>query len=99
MSRETSGTIQAVRCERIFAGKEYSLYQLEGIYEQQRVVPTADNNLSICVENGEVVGLANGDPINQAAYSLESIRLFQGKALAIVRSGEKDSQIRAILQD
>lgn len=99
VSRETSGTIQAVRCERIFAGKEYSLYQLEGIDEQQRVVPTADNNLSICVENGEVVGLANGDPINQAAYSLESIRLFQGKALAIVRSGEKDSQIRAILQD
>ncbi|MBO0451779.1 sugar-binding domain-containing protein [Candidatus Enterococcus murrayae] len=98
-SHESSTAIQSVRSEKVFEGAEYTLYKLEGIDEQQRLVPTADELLSIRVENGEIVGLANGNPINQDAHSLETIRLFQGKALAIVRTAAKHAQVTAVIQN
>lgn len=96
---ETSSMIQSVRSESIFEGEEYHLYKLEAIDSQQRFVPTADARLSVYVENGEVIGLANGDPINQDAHSLETLRLFQGKALVIVRTEDKDVQIKATIHN
>lgn len=95
---QTSSTIHAIRSKRIFEGKEYSLFALEAVDDHQRFVPTANNQVTISVENGEIVGLANGNPTNQAAYSLDRVRLFQGKALAIVRTSEASVQIKGIIQ-
>ena len=95
---QTSSTIHAIRSKRIFEGKEYSLFALEAVDDHQRFVPTANNQVTISVENGEIVGLANGNPTNQAAYSLDHVRLFQGKALAIVRTSEASVQIKGIIQ-
>lgn len=95
---ETSSTIDAIKSEKIFEGNDYSLFALEAIDDQQRFVPTSDHQLSIYVENGEVIGLANGNPIDQDAYSVENISLFQGKALAIIRGKEANIQIKTIIQ-
>lgn len=95
---ETSSTIHSVKSEKIYEGKEYCLYKLEGVDDQQRPVPTADNKLSLCVQNGEIIGVANGDPINHDSYSLECVRLFQGKALVIVRT-DKEVQLEADIQE
>lgn len=95
---ETSSTIHSVKSEKIYEGKEYCLYKLEGVDDQQRLVPSADNKLSLCVQNGEIIGVANGDPINHDPYSLEYVRLFQGKALVIVRI-DKEVQLEADIQE
>lgn len=78
--------------------KEYSLFALEAVDDHQRFVPTANNQVTISVENGEIVGLANGNPTNQDVYSLACVRLFQGKALAIVRTSEASVQIKVIIK-
>ncbi|MFC0276554.1 sugar-binding domain-containing protein [Enterococcus devriesei] len=84
--KETSSIIKSVVSEKIFDGEEYSLYRLKGIDAQQRLVHTADNRVTVAVENGMVIGLANGDPANYEEYSLKQVRLFQGQALLIIRS-------------
>jgi beta-galactosidase len=98
-SYETSlSDVARIDCERIFAGNEYSLYKLEAVDRDQCFIPTANSNISINVKNGEIVGLANGNPIDHSDYSLENISLFQGKALAIVRGTKENIQIEGILQ-
>lgn len=95
--RKTSSTIQTIKNEKIFEGKDYSLYQLKAIDEQQHFVPTANNQIKLRVENGEIIGLANGDPADHDAYSLENVRLFQGLALVIVQTtGKSQVQVSII---
>ena len=96
-SHETSSVIQMVKSERIFAGREYVLYKLMALDKQQRFVPTACEQVAVSVENGEIVGLANGNPANHDAYSLKNVRLFQGQALVIVRA-EKEAGLKAVIQ-
>lgn len=96
-SHETSSVIQTVKSERIFAGREYDLYKLVALDNQQRFVPTACEQLAVSVESGEIVGLANGDPANHDAYSLTNVRLFQGQALVIVQA-EKEAGLKAVIQ-
>jgi beta-galactosidase len=55
-------------------------------------VPTADNLIGFRVAGGgaaRIEGVDNGDQISHAPFKAESVRLFNGKALVIVRAAER----------
>ena len=53
-------------------------------------VPTADNLIRLRIAGAaRIEGVDNGDQISHAPFKAESVRLFNGKALVIVRAAER----------
>jgi beta-galactosidase len=53
-------------------------------------VPTAEDLIRLRVSgNARIVGVDNGDQISHSSFQADQIRLFNGKALVIVRAGER----------
>ncbi|HVH69228.1 MAG TPA: beta-galactosidase GalB [Gemmatimonadales bacterium] len=53
-------------------------------------VPTADHLIRLRVGgDARIVGVDNGDQINHESFKADHVRLFNGKALVIVRAGER----------
>ena len=51
-------------------------------------VPTADQLVRLRLEgDARIAGVDNGDQISHAPFKADSVRLFEGKALVIVRAG------------
>jgi beta-galactosidase len=57
------------------------------------VVPSATNNLTFTVHNGRLAGLDNGRQESAENYKSNSRSAWAGKALAIVRSGDRAGPI------
>jgi beta-galactosidase len=90
---ETAGDPDAVRLtpdKRVFAadGKALSFVTVEVVDDRGVVVSGADNPISFEVTGGRLVGLDNGQEESAENYKASSRRAFNGKALAIVQSGE-----------
>jgi beta-galactosidase len=53
-------------------------------------VPTADHWVRFRVTGGaRIAGVDNGDQVSHASFQADSVNLFNGKALVIVRAGER----------
>lgn len=91
--RITSNTITTIKQETIFAGHEVDLICLTAIDNEGHEVPTANNLIHLTVNNGNIIGLGNGNPADTSDFSLENITLFSGKALAIVKKREGNPQL------
>jgi len=53
-------------------------------------VPTADQLIHFGLEgDARIAGVDNGDQISHAPFTADAVRLFNGKALVIIRAGEK----------
>lgn len=50
-------------------------------------VPDAGNELVCLTEGGELLGIFSGDPKNEDQYTSNRCHAFQGRALAVVRTG------------
>lgn len=61
----TSGEAKEVRCAPALPGKDaddVSIYQLEAYDEAGLFCPLAGEDVSLHIENGEIIGVGNGDP-------------------------------------
>ncbi len=53
-------------------------------------VPTADHLVRFRVSgDARIVGVDNGDQISHAPFKADRVKLFNGKAVVILRAGEK----------
>ncbi len=53
-------------------------------------LPTADQLIHFRLEgDARIAGVDNGDQISHAPFTADAVRLFNGKALVIIRAGEK----------
>jgi len=97
---ETTGKVNTLRLspDRAYItadGQDLSYVLIEALDDAGRLVPNADNELKIRVEGvGELVGVGNGNPQSFHDFQGNTIPLFHGKAMAIIRAGDTSGEIR-----
>ena len=86
-SEPTAVTLTADRTQIEADGYDLSYITIDAVDAEGNFAPTAMNQLRFSVEGeGELVGVDNGNAAGTECLKGSSIKLFNGKALAIVRS-------------
>lgn len=92
MKRETTGpgTRIVLHADREWIaanGEDVVMLDAQLVDAQNRVVPTADAELSFAVsENGAIIGVGNGDPSSHEPDKSTTRRLFNGRCAAIIQA-------------
>ena len=92
---ETVGKAVALRVEPLVAdwkgdGKDLQFVRVTAVDNRGRKVWNATDELTFSVEgNARLVGVTGGDITSEEIYTDDSVRLFHGTALAILRSGNE----------
>lgn len=84
---KTSSSMVRTELSVIYSGNELELYEVKALDKEDNFVPTANKMIFVKALNDHILGLGNGNPADTSEYSLEKIRLFNGKALVIARKG------------
>jgi beta-galactosidase len=75
-------------------GMDLSYITIEAYDKDGNLCPLADNNINITIKGpGKIAGVGNGNPQSMEPFQTESIELFYGKALVIIRSGFKKGML------
>lgn len=82
--KATSQSTAAIQVTPHYRGKNITLFELKAIDQNHLFVPTAEDKTILDCQNGQIIGLTNGNPTDISKYSLNEIDLFSGKAIAIV---------------
>lgn len=88
---QTASTPVAISSEVVYRGQKYDLVALVAKDQAGNVVPTANQEVNLKVTSAKIVGLGNGDPADISNYALDKVKLFMGKALAVVKKEPKVS--------
>jgi beta-galactosidase len=97
--RETTGKIAALRVTADRAtidadGEDVSVLRVEGVDEQGRMVPTADDLVKFKLSGaGALIGVGNGDPNCQESDKEPQRSLFNGLAQVIVQGTKTPGEI------
>ncbi len=83
-SRKSFGEAAELRLEAKVYG-DVSFVEITAVDERGTPVENANRRARVTVENGELLGLDNGDSADFDQYKTDSRRLFGGKLLAIAR--------------
>ena len=92
---ETVGKAVALRVEPLVAdwkgdGKDLQFVRVTAVDSRGRKVWNATDELTFSVEgNACLAGVTGGDITSEEIYTDDSVRLFHGTALAILRSGSE----------
>ncbi len=71
-------------------GNDLSYVLIEALDKDGNPCPLANNTIEIHLSgNGTIAGVGNGNPQSLNAFKSESVPLFYGKAMAIIRSGSQ----------
>ncbi len=75
-------------------GKDVSLIHIDVLDEQGNVVPYADNLIHFTVSgNGKLLGVDNGNQLDEASFKLDTRKAFNGHAYAVVEADRKPGEI------
>lgn len=98
---ETTGPAVALRLEPDNAhwradGIDLQHVRITAIDRKGRVVPTANDDVTIQVTDGDarLVAVSNGDLTSDETAGQQHIHLYQGSALAILRAGTRPGRVR-----
>jgi beta-galactosidase len=100
--RETTGEAAKIpfRPDRLKVaadGEDVSVVEVQVLYEQGRVVPTGNNNISFQVSGpGKIIGVGNGDPRSHEPDKATERRAFNGLCVAIVQSTKHAGEIKLL---
>jgi beta-galactosidase len=92
MKRETTGPAARIvlHSDRDWIaanGEDVVMLDAQVVDAQNRVVPTADAEISFAVsENGTIIGVGNGDPSSHEPDKSDKRRLFNGRCAAIIQA-------------
>ncbi len=68
--------------------------RIEIVDKEGRLVPDAANFVQLTVEGGNLIGLDNGNPVDHTPMKSSGRNVFNGLALAIVRSAGKNGLVQ-----
>ena len=74
-------------------GEDAAAVTVQVVDGRGRVVPTADNEISLRVTNARILGVGNGDPSSHEPDKATRRRVFGGLAQAIVQAGRDGGRI------
>jgi len=76
-------------------GKDLSFITVEILDKNGNIVPTANHSIRFTLDgDGMIVGTDNGDPTDHISLNQPERRLFNGKALVVVKSGKKKGKLK-----
>jgi beta-galactosidase len=76
-------------------GQDLSFITVEAVDAQGRLQPQADEDVHFSISGpGVIAAVGNGDGEDPAAYQVDHRKLFQGRALVVVRTSRRDGPIR-----
>ncbi|KAF1299329.1 glycoside hydrolase [Enterococcus sp. JM4C] len=96
-SHQTSGKTAAVEVVERYRGQTHCLFEVRALDKDHTYVPTANEWISLKSNGGDIIGLGNGNPSDHHQNDLTKIRLFNGKALAIVKTQHDEFKLMASL--
>jgi beta-galactosidase len=77
--------------QRPSANKEQLLFLTLEVQDKKGIcVPYADNDITIKVEGGELIGLDSGDPFSHELFKQNHRKTYEGKLLVTIRPLNKD---------
>ncbi|MCB9082328.1 MAG: glycoside hydrolase family 2 protein [Lewinellaceae bacterium] len=75
-------------------GMDLSYILVEALDDAGNLVPLADNQVTLSVKgSGAIAGVGNGNPQSFSPFQANSVNLFYGKAMIIVRAGTQPGDI------
>lgn len=87
--KRTAGPVSRYRVTRDFAADGWIFFRIDAVDAAGTRVLACDDELSVRVENGTLVALDNGSPVDHTPFGSSVRRLCRGSLVAIVRaSGE-----------
>ncbi len=95
---ETTGeaaqvTLDPDRKEIAADGSDVAVVTVAVSDASQRVVPTADNEVSFQVTGGRILGVGNGNPSSHESDQLPKRKAFNGLCLVLIQSNRKSGPI------
>lgn len=81
----TSSAEVSLQQDVLFTGQETDLIAISAVDENGNLVNLSEEVIEVKAEKGTVIGLGNGDPADISDFSLADIKLFSGRAVAIVK--------------
>ncbi|MCE1199266.1 MAG: DUF4982 domain-containing protein [Marinilabiliales bacterium] len=76
-------------------GQDLSYVLLEALDKEGNACPLADNRLQLSLSgDGRIAGVGNGNPQSFDSFCGNEVRLFNGKALVILASGNRPGNIQ-----
>lgn len=82
-SRFSNSKTKQVLAQKVYEGETTTLVALKAIDENGKFVENANETVNLDVSEGKIVGIGNGNPIDQNMDN-EKVSLFNGLALVIV---------------
>lgn len=79
-------------------GKDYACVRISITDENGIVVPDAANRVSVQVGGGTLMGVFSGDMTSSESYRSSSCRAYQGRCMAVVRSGCEAGEIKVTVE-
>ena len=75
-------------------GMDLSYVLIEAFDKEGNLCPLADNNIDITLKGlGRIAGVGNGNPQSFAPFQANSVKLFNGKAMLIIRSNFDEDNV------
>jgi len=75
--------------------KDLSFVSVKITDQEGHLVPNANHNISFHLEgNGEIYGVASGDPTNHQSFKGKEHRALNGKCLVIIKSGNQKGDLK-----
>ena len=76
-------------------GEDLSYLLIEALDREGNVCPLANNLVEIELKGmGRIAGVGNGNPQSMDPFQAKNVRLFHGKAMLIVASGNTEGDIK-----
>lgn len=76
-------------------GMDLSYILVEAFDNEGNIAPLANNKVDISVEGaGSIAGVGNGNPQSFEPFQANDVNLFYGKAMIIVKSGQRAGQLK-----
>lgn len=79
----TAGEVAKLQVTPRFEGQQQTLWQVQALDANNDPVPLCDDVINVSATTGQTLALGNGDPADTEVPSVETIHLFNGKALII----------------
>ncbi|KRN99304.1 hypothetical protein IV57_GL000360 [Companilactobacillus kimchiensis] len=93
-SQYSNMELKNITCDKLFEGTTTNLYKISAFDDNDHLLSSANNEIKIQVENGRIIGVGNGNPIDHSLSGKTSVKLFNGLAMIIVsKTNESEPDI------
>lgn len=96
--RHTSDIAKKVNVSSVYRGVQDTLYEISAVDQNGYLAIDSNDPVDLSIQDGTISGTGNGNPANIETPVLNQVRLFNGRALVIVRRVGSQVELTAKLK-